>query len=186
MSRDPDRAISRYLASRFRHESRRSFLSRATRVLFALAGVELASHVTPFSPGPTAAQGAGAAEPWTWCGLHGYTCEGNCDPTKNGNNGKKPPDGPNTGSWWLACCQNPNGKWQCIHYADYCGTNGPDWGKDCKGHRPSGSLWCGFGMDRPPGGYICTDVYAVPLQSDTIDVCQQGCTGGIDEGPDGG
>src|SRR2546428_664808 len=50
MPHDPDRTIARYLASTFPHESRRSFLSRLTRALFALVGVEVAGHVAPFSP----------------------------------------------------------------------------------------------------------------------------------------
>src|SRR5262245_47360464 len=121
MPRDPDQVVARALAACFRHESRRSFLSRLTRALFALAGVELASHALPFAPGPAAAaDGEKDLGPWAWSGLHGYTCEGNCHPTQNGNMGKKPPDNAQ-GAWWVACCKNPKGKWQCIHYADYCG-----------------------------------------------------------------
>ncbi|MBI1916758.1 MAG: hypothetical protein HYS12_18790 [Planctomycetes bacterium] len=186
MARNLDQTVARFLASRFRHESRRSFLSRATRALFALAGVGLAARVLPFAPGPATASGgaSGAAdETWAWCGLHGYLCEGGCDPKKNPNS-KRAADKPGIGAWWLACCKNPKGKWQCIHYADYCGRRGPDWEKNCKGFKPSGQLWCGIGPDRVPGRYICTKVEKVSAESDDIDTCHKGCTGGInEEGP---
>jgi hypothetical protein len=182
MSRSLDELIARQLRAAFRHESRRSFLSKVTRTAFAVAGVNLASRAmaSVFSPLATAAQGD-PAEPWTWCGLHGYICEDNCDPTKNGNHGVKAPEMV-AGAWWLACCKNPQGKWQCIHYADYCGTKGPTWGDNCKGHQPSGPLWCGWGSTRVDGGYICTDVYVSGTASDDIDTCHRGCTGGDDEG----
>jgi hypothetical protein len=186
MSRDPDQVLGRCLATCFRHESRRSFLSRLTRALFALAGVELASRALPFAPGrAAAADGGKALGKWAWCCLHGFTCEGNCNP-KNGNMGKKPPDDAQ-GAWWVACCQNPaSGMWQCLHYADYCGRRGPNWGKDCKGTETGGLLWCGWGADRPAGRYICTDIYPMGEEKKDLPTCLDGCKGGVNEGPTSG
>src|SRR5690606_35215237 len=61
-----DSVMRQMLVDNYGQLTRRSFLSRMTRKLFALTGVSLAAQVFPYF-----APEAQAASP-TWCGLHGW------------------------------------------------------------------------------------------------------------------
>jgi hypothetical protein len=168
-----DHRVGRVLAGSFQHESRRSFLSRLTRGLFALVGVSLPAVIRPYAVfgGVQPAGGGLRRHSWEWCGLHGPICAGNCHPTMNGNRGRLGMEGaPMTR--WVACCKNPTtNRWRCVRYADYCGVKGPNWGVNCEGKTPSGPTWCA-GVD---GGYICTDVNVATTDYNEARDCSRGC-----------
>jgi hypothetical protein len=168
---DIDREFARLVARTFPSESRRSFLSRTTRSLFKLVGASVAGQALLFrSP---KAFGQDTHSDWSWCGLHGYTCTGNCHPSSSGNSGTL--GNPSSMVYaWQACCKKPaTGKWHCVTYADYCGTRGTNWGSGCSGSSPSGSPWCGGAS----GSYICTDVQVGGTAHDSTDACASGCQG---------
>jgi hypothetical protein len=175
MTANLDQQVGTILADAFRHESRRSFMSRLTRGLFALAGVSLPAVVKPYEVAaeeqPAAAQPGPRRHSWEWCGLHGPICAGNCHPTMNGNQGRMGVEGaPMTR--WVACCKNPTtNRWHCVRYADYCGQVGPRYGQNCDGKTPSGPTWCS-GVN---GRYICTDVNVAMANYDDARSCSRGC-----------
>ena len=169
-----DELVSERLSAAFGHSSRRSFLHRLSRAVFALAGVHLAATapaaVDDTEVRPPAPPAGGKPDPWEWCGLHGYLCQGNCNPQGAGNMGKLG-DPARTDYAWVACCKNPGGKWRCITYADYCGTRGSSWGTGCPGKTPSGATWCGGAS----GSYICTDIQIGATDHDTASACTSAC-----------
>jgi hypothetical protein len=178
MNENVDQRIGGYLANSFRHQSRRSFLSRLTRGLFALAGITLPATLAP--RGAPTAQAQGGRRPWYWCGLHGYICAGNCANNAGGNRGREAPR--TDPRWaWVGCCKDPaDNKWYCILYPDVMGVRGPRWGQGCPGTRPAGAVWGG----RLQGQYICTKVYhplrggrKIPYASNAE--CRRNCYPGL-------
>jgi hypothetical protein len=177
MSAKLDQHVGEFLAGRFRHESRRSFLSRVTRGLFALAGVTLPAAVKPYAV--HGQQGGPRRDPWEWCGLHGPICEGNCDPNRNGNRGRLG-DAAAAMTRWVACCKDPMNKWRCVRYADYCGVRGPNHGRGCRGKTPSGVTWCSGvvvrdDQNRPRSDFICTHIDVAPPNYDNARSCTRDC-----------
>ncbi len=155
-------------AKQTRYSSRRSFLSKSSRVVFGLFGVALAGKQAVFgssSPldvsldkqiksGKVAPKFGGFGK---YCGLHGYVCGyGSCNTGVVGS-------GPTR--QWNACCEVPDPVlqcwvWQCCTYVDQCTTDlswQPDPNDPCdsKGTQAVGIAWCGTG-----GGsrYVCTIV----------------------------
>ena len=174
-----DLVISRYLEDRYGELPRRAFLSKVTRGLFLVAGVPLAMKANLIAAeGDPNPQAELTGDSWEWCGMHGVTCSGKCDPNANGNVGTI---GTGVANAWTQCCKDKsNGQYTCMLYKDYCGTRGPNYKTDvksCAGNlfRPGGitvtdptdgtqidaeSAWCGA---PPPGStgkrsYICTDI----------------------------
>lgn len=134
-----DASIARALGGRFQFESRRSFLSKVTRTVFALVGVGVAVWVPLFrvpagapALGDQPESGAVAANPWTWCGLRGHVCTAGTPCSTAGQT---------QGGAWQHCCQNPaDNCWYAISYVDWCGV-APASGT-CIGNPPSGPSWC--------------------------------------------
>lgn len=184
-----DRFLARKLASRTRLVSRRMFLSKLTRNVFAVAGVAIAAKAGLFEIGRlqagSASQNLSAPPanvmagpnpnpvPWEWCGLHGYVCSNTC-------NGGGVVTYTSAGYGWVQCCQNPaDSKWHCCKYQDECSLtdpqnpNPPDLRKGCQGIYPCGPMWCAM----PPSGsnyyYVCTNVSCgqVGYSSDSNCVC---------------
>jgi len=166
-----DHNVGNMLSNSFRLESRRSFLARLTRGLFAIAGVTLSSSIpadTSAAETEEAEEKGGGARPWEWCGLHGYLCEGNCS-------GGTPGSPSHALYAWVACCRNPStNRWRCVRYFDQCGRRGPKWGRNCRGPRggPSGPSWCGGAS----GSYVCTRI-SVEGNYESAQACARGCRG---------
>jgi hypothetical protein len=171
MTTNFDETVGRLFADAFKHQSRRSFLSRVTRGLFAAVGVALPAVVRPYRVEAQAPAAAANPDAWAWCGLHGPICTGNCHPSENGNKGQLGREGaPMTR--WVACCKNPTlNKWRCVRYADYCGVRGRTYGLNCEGKMASGPTWC-HGVQ---GNYICTDVNIAIEEYDNARSCTRGC-----------
>lgn len=173
MSTPLDRRISQCLSAGFRHESRRSLLSKITRGLFVLAGVQLPAALAPEAfaqqPAPGGRRPSRPVGSWEWCGLHGYVCQGNCHPNAPGNSGTAG-DRAHPLAMWVACCQHPDsGRWRLVQYVDYCGTRGRYWGRQCQGTDPAGPTWCG-GRD---GAYVCTEVRVIATDYATAADCRR-------------
>ncbi len=167
-----DALCRRMLSAASGHHSRRAFLSRVSRGLFGLVGVAIAASAPLFTAGcgsePTTEEEA-KRDKWKGCGLHGYLCAGNCDPNANGNSGAL--GNPSSPVYaWYACCKDDQGQWHCCTYADFCGTQGTNWGQNCPGNAPSGPSWCGGGS----GTYICTAVSCAAAGSSQA-ACQANC-----------
>jgi hypothetical protein len=178
-----DEVVSRALTDRFRHESRRSFLSRITRGLFGVAGFTVGATAAPYFM-PMGAREAHSATPqnagvadWMTCGLNGNLCFGPCAPKKfvegtdpQGTDGlptdKKSnyytngPDMTNAGQSWVLCCDKSGGygpkKFSCCRYLDYCGIQGTNWTGLTQGAR---RLKCGGKPFDPSGAAWCGASY---------------------------
>lgn len=175
MTANFDEKVGRLFADAFKHQSRRSFLSRVTRGLFAAVGVALPAVVRPYSVEAQAPAAGPRRHAWEWCGLHGPICTGNCDPRRNGNNGQLGREGAEM-TRWVACCKNPaSNKWKCVRYADYCGVQGPNWNRECDGKTPSGPTWCKGVSVQGQSNYICTDVNVAVTEFDDARSCTRGC-----------
>lgn len=144
---------------------------RASRIAFLIAGVTVTKLAVPYLAADPPTNSETKPKVPTECGLHGYTCSGNCDPNANENHGALG-DPRNPRSAWQACCQLDNGQWTCCNYADYCGTRGLNWGTNCEGVTPSGSKWC----SGDTGRYICTEITCTGGYNSSTE-CQVGCTG---------
>jgi hypothetical protein len=174
-----DKHVSQCLSAGFRHESRRSLLSKLTRGLFVLAGVHLPATLAAEAAQPEP-QPRERPRNWEWCGLRGYVCQGNCHQHAPGNRPNMAIDGAHPMRMWVMCCQHPgSNRWRCVQYVDYCGRRGLQYGRNCDGTTPSGPLWCGGRRrdEREPFDYICTEVRVVETDFENQEACRRGCAG---------
>ena len=171
MEKNKDWFINK-LIEQTRFSSRRSFLSRATNILFGVAGAAVASKIPLFAGAPLEAKRFSPADRKKFsgtqgenCGLHGYLCGyGNCNTGETGTGYTRA---------WNACCsfpdQNNCPKWHCCTYEDWCSnTIHNPLGCSSAGTTVAGIAWCGVG-----GGlhYVCTDVYCDSIGKDNYNEC---------------
>jgi len=191
-----DCSLGQSLQKNFKHESRRSFLSKMTRALFGLCGVSVAATIPPLLA-RTAPKGA-AAVPGGWdeCGLHGVLCEGPCTPSFRGpgdetNEGLNqytiPPDINEKFGAWKLCCNagDTYPAWRCCKYNDYCGRLSVFYPEtpevECGGKNPAGTKWCGGSMYSPPDDeefydYICTQIVCETTEHGNYSDCAKVCS----------
>jgi hypothetical protein len=160
-----DVRVRKMISSRFSAISRRSFLTRASRTLFTVAGVTIAGRALLYKVAPLNAQ---ESSDWQNCGLHGYLCNDQCT---GGSLGDNP-----IGKSWVQCCQHPTSCefWYCCYYSDRCGTLPPNYPVGCSGAIPAGTTWCATASGVPLGDYICTVVSCDATAYDSAGDCQ--CT----------
>ena len=131
-----DRWVGSMLASGG-YLSRRSVLGSAARGLLALAGVAVV--------GRRAAAAVGNGTNFSQCAaLHGYTCEGKCEPNKGKNQNCFKSDLTQAGSGWVGCCQLGVGnEWSCLNLWDWvCEQRESAVDRaTCAGRAPSGTVW---------------------------------------------
>jgi len=191
-----DCSLGESLQKNFKHESRRSFLSKMTRALFGLCGVSVAATIPPLLA-RTAPKGAAAAPAgWEECGLHGALCAGPCTPSLRGpgeesneglNQYTHPPNINALFGAWKLCCDagDTYPAWRCCKYNDYCGRQSvfypehPD--LECGGKTLAGNQWCGGSIYSPPGeeefqDYICTQIVCETTEHATWSDCAAVCT----------
>jgi hypothetical protein len=177
-----DQLVNKMLTTRFKHVSRRSFLSKLTRLAFGAAGVTVAARAA-LELRPAAAQvpppppnAPWASGGWQGCGLNGFLCgTGSCTPPANLVGG---------GSW-SKCCFDPScGFWFSCTYNDMCGTVARTWnGSDCSGQGIlyGATNWC-TGTTLPDGTlsqkYWCTVVACSGGGSPTEKECNGNALGG--------
>ena len=149
------------------------------KFLLGLVGLSTTTklNVTAQTPPPATDPLTNAEKFIKTCGIiHGYFCSGNCAPNMNGNTGCT--DGKQAGGWVSCCRQNPMmtpAKYQCYQLWDWvCTTRGANYGKDCIGTTPGGTVWpLGIGK----GDYVCTSFKAVGnvvgTSTDFADECKK-------------
>jgi len=138
-----DERLAALLIKKSQLQSRRSFFSKLSQVVFGVLGVSIAQKAYIFNV-PAQSVSPNTAVPWQWCGLHGSVCSSGCT-------------APAGSGYWSHCCQDdsPCKLWHLCTYTDYCTTN-PDPSCTIVGeHDFGGRAWCG---NYPASDYYCTVV----------------------------
>lgn len=167
--------------------SRRSVLGTAARGLLALVGVTVVGRRLPADVGTGTNFSACAA-------LHGYTCEGKCQPNNGKNKNCVRSDTTKSGSGWVGCCQMGVGnEFSCLNLWDWVCEEREDAAdlKTCAGVGPGSSplWWKGTFTEQYGGGagpkYLCTEYEDLtpkpakpgdPLLYDSEESCATNCS----------
>jgi len=155
-----DGRLSRILKTKSRFESRRSFVSKFSRLLIGMTGVMLPGKARLFAGPAIPLTPKQITTNWNWCGLHGYICgTGNCNGGTTGSGYQRA---------WNACCFDPaTSCYKCCTYADRCSFTPPPAPFQCDGPTPSGPAWCGGAGNY----YVCTVVTCATSGSATLAGC---------------
>lgn len=133
--------------------SRRSFLTRIGRLTLTAAGATFVSAL-PADRRVANAHNLNCTD-WRWCYMGGYPC-GCCSPGFSNDN--CPYSCTRTGTYWSACCYNPNnGFTYQVYYYDCCSGEGdcPYLNCGCHCHTAAEPYWCNAAQLNP-NSYRCT------------------------------
>jgi hypothetical protein len=140
--------------------SRRSFVWRAGRILFGIAGASVYSRIgITYAANPPTGDG-GTDRAGTSCGNAGYECSGSCATLGA------------VALNWVRCCY-VHMNWQCCTYTDHCASADSIGIASCRGSfEMSQPQWCG----NAASAYVCTSIGCSGSYG-TYSECASACTG---------